>query len=637
MASMVNTSISKVNLIVIDDDPIVQNTFKTLTRVLPDKLYLFENEIEFLKSLIHDKSLLDKNNLIFIDDDLPGISAVRLGQMIKEKTNDLSLVMLCDGFNANNRGVSKQVGFVAWLEKPLDRKTILQLIGYKKRGLLSNQNKDKVQFKVKTGRLGLSLVDKKIALEGAVNDNSCFERIAILTPPEQEIIEVNWKKVNFINVEGIKAWSRFNEVFGKTKFFLFSNCPPELIEFFNMMPHLFGENIQIASFSVPVFNRETNEFSSLFFADETTTVQSVLHFLNKKTVNPDKKLELACNLETWLNFAVPRLPMSLEQLSTLYFEFFETVNKNAYIEMYMTRETVLDQCSQMMARIDNFDKAIKEIIPDYPFVPIDREDIVPHIIQSYDGVLQFFKDIHDIISLISLKKLRLERGETNIQRDDFAEYVKTKTATTTGVVRILQSYKIIEKEAEFLATDMNDTNVQEFILFCFGVIKKIFYLEHKEIEEKGQYWINILSQTFDVQERLKFVKNHPIIKDILDRKTKLSKEQYKNLQLDCLLTWDKKGYGPHLIKQAIKMLEDVENDQSRAIVALMSHDLVNQLMDHRINEIQLWEDKIPHEEMIPLIRQKLVTVIEQSAYSFQLAMEEQEPEEQMDLDEITFF
>ncbi len=587
--------------------------------------------------LLSQKETLDpsKHYVFLLDDQLPGMNCFQLVQQLAQDFQASQFCLFCGEYNANQRDVSKEIGVTAWVDKPLQRETLISFLTDIEQGKFYQAPREKLPFNVKPGRLVINHEKNQVFFEGTFDDGSWLDRILDFNI-EEPIIHFDFAKVTSINIEGVKAWSNFAQKIPETICYL-HNCPVQLIEFLNMMPDFFHYRAQVMSFHVPVYNHESFENETCLIEVGEDFSGSLKKLVESEVKNANINFEIGCDLDSFLSFGGTAEEGTAPDIWISYLQYFAGVNRNALMEMQMTQTAVLDQSSKIVGRFSCFTAASKVLPFEFSFPEITRRDIIPKIIGTYGGIIQLVDSVSEVIRILTMKWLRVKTMDDRFMlKDDFQKLLVREEDKFLEELR----NDLKESQIDQLEQSYNETLEEEKLLAmtmaCLGVLAKILKRHEQVINGKGVSLLQVFHDVF--QSEVASGELAQFAQKVAEGEIELSEKNYLEYSWEAAVSWDQQSNDVKVFDLVRQTIDDLEVDFSRVMTVMMAHDLVSQLFEHRIFEISMWQEQTPIEQLIEGIGSKLVTVIEKAAYSFYFSdFDATEPAEAVDMNEITFF
>lgn len=604
-------------IVVIDDDRVCRTQIKEWIASSPIQVETYDAAESVYQLLVDVDRTAD---LFLVDEELPGISSAQLVQDIRatRRHRETPIFILCDEFNSNFRDVSKVIGVNGWLPKPVHQGTFSNLLKKIENHSFKSRVSYRIDFSIKMGKLLISWdsTKKKVLLKGALDENAWFGRIFYLVPVNVYDVVIDWSDVHFINVEGVKEWGGFCRAKqSEKKHYTFCNCPPLLVEFMNIMPSYFAEKVTVQSIQVQTYDfiHKRNDIQTLDISSLNPDPMQAIVEVYENDFTKDQEVAGSLINYVSLNLRLAGNPpvahssseSKLRQFWTSYLDFMRVVNENAAIEMLLTRETILDQSSQVLARINSFDKAIALIFPEITSAQVTRKYIVEIILDQYRPILLLLESVTKVINILCLK---WRRNEFEQKPNEF-NYLMSSVDFDfcEKLSRALLSYGVVKKEAHF-QQHQSEESLYALTLCCFSALNSVFLENIDNIEEIGRQIIMHLDNTLSIQSRLDTFDKIELLGNVSD-------EALIDFRLEALLNWEEDQNIHVLVENSIEMLKGVTQDFDRIIVSLMSHDLVEQLLRHRIDEMKMLETDAVEMEFLEEVQRHLVTEIEKAAFS----------------------
>ncbi len=645
-------------VIVVEDNKSILNEIHQWSTDLGLNIQSFERA-ESLYSFLVDVN--QNADLFIIDDSLPGLSASALIQDIRatRRNKKVPIFLLCNEFDANYRDVSKTLGVNGWIEKPVKKEIFESIINAVKTDEICRGEIHEIDFTIHLGRLDITWDNgnRGLICSGMLNENSFFDRISYLVPVNVLVVPIDWSGVSLINVDGIKAWQSFlNTNFARQRKFVFHNCPVLMIEYMNAMPDHFFEHKQILIKSVylPVFNHKEHEIKSVWIDLEQLNKynNNVIELVEKQHPIKDKPLEYETDLLTYFSFLqfvsteeVWKIysnlvyktdkelnngtPASTEMLFwRSYLQFFRVINDCMKTEMLITRETILDQSSRILARFAAFDTAMHVLDPKIEFRPVLRDHVVEIILFQYKDLLLSFDSISNLIGNLAVKWRRKSAMEQRVREIDQIIYQAADVFCPT-LSKYLIAAGAIKKETVF-CDSLRQEDLIELTVSCLSAIKSSLVQMGRKVEQVGNQIIHHLTNTFSSDVRL------GKINDGYDLSYHTKKALLK-FQREALLTWQDTKLGNDLIKNVCDMLEAVNVDFQRIITSMMAHDLVHQVLKQRIFEIELCAERTDIDTFLMTIPVQFRSIIEEKLFDFCFPKAPGQEKDSLDRGSISFF
>ncbi len=545
---------SELKVFLVDDEEHVRNDAAQLAEDCHVNMVTHSAAESLYKMLIDIDVTAD---LFLVDEELPGLSSAQLIQDIRatRRHRETPIFVLCSDFNSNYRDVSKRIGVNGWVKKPFDQKLFQSLLNTVTEHNLPAIKNSNIAFNIKMGKLEISWDNdlRIIKCKGAVAENAWFGRILYLLPAQVEEVVIDWGKVSFVNVEGVKAWHAFYQK-EKSKFkkIIFQNCPYLLVEFMVIMPQFFS-HIWVSSMHIPVLQRDPMRMETfLLNLEKKDDLKSQLGEGKRKGEvigDTNRYLQINDYLKGVDISSLLKDKSKAGRYWSSYLDFLRVVNENALIEMTLTREAILDQSSRILARIASFDKAVQVLEPSLIFPKLTRKEIVETILDIYNPILSVLDSLSQLIKFLCLKwhETDMENEEGELESLFFG----WEDQYSERLAKLLVQNNALEYEAVY-ARKLEEQDLITFTQACLQACQVLMSEMKVEVENAGVHLIFHLRIQFSVEERLKQARQ--VLKSG-DYPT----EQLLQFRWESSLWWKEQLDSSSLIDEALNMLTEVSD------------------------------------------------------------------------------
>ena len=371
------------------------------------------------------------------------------------------------------------------------------------------------------------------------------------------------------------------------------------------MPHVFTENVTIRTVNFPGEEKAAGEIQrEANFLSNTKTHISFLD-VARNILHAGVFEEVAYDPKRHFSLWVKSLNPDASLVET-YNLFLCSIHRFTVSELLLTRETVLDHSSKLLARLSCFGDALNLLGEDVRIEAPPRTAIVAGIFKAYDSILTSMVAVQELLHGIMHLRNSLER------HDPVGGVLKGIVDRWPGGVlselrESVEASCLYDAETAFINGRCLETK-EAFLKTAFRSVEVALRQAHDQIEGIGLNIIDVFEKFLpseDVKSRA-----HEVLRNAV-----LTEEEVFLFQHQGILSWTDPSSEEGLLQSAQAVLGGVHSEFSAILSTLDSHDQMRQMLQHRLAELHSIEQNTTSEEFIPLLASNAVTLLERLVVS----------------------
>ncbi|MEE2961998.1 MAG: hypothetical protein VYA34_14775 [Myxococcota bacterium] len=589
-----------------DDKRCIQNVESWCQEYGAD-LVLFKHPADLFGVLedsfqVHDLVLMDSDPVIHSADEL-------CRSIIDSGETDKTLIFtMCDTYNANIREMGRLMGTDGWLLRPLNKQSVLQLFEVTQSdiNLRFSERKDAL-FDIKMGKLSIGYDGKNILCSGTMDENSNFERVLSLLPDDTaNNIGIDWSGLRNINIQGMLAWRDFVENFDMARHtFMFFRCPIIMLEYYRLMPELFGDNVEIASVHLVVSSHIESEcIGALMETNQQRSTKGSYLSIRPQT----RELAFGDYLDCFLDLHKP--PATTHNMFFEYLLFLHINIRHTLSEFFLTRHTILEQVTQMAARFSSFDRAVRFLGAECQSKPATREEMIDCVTSVYEPIFFNLLAAERVLNCLQFKINPDENCECT--RRMLTDLLFEFSGSGFGQARFsLKVNKVAKLEAAY-DRSQSQADLDNLVMAVYRAVSQIIGRLTGVINEIGAHVMKLLASYSEVEPFVFAAAS--ALEESVGKVEPATLYQFIHHSLQC---WDGTAMDmANAIDTAMTTCLDYEVEMIRIMHSLSSHDELTQVLEHRMVELERICEGADRQEIMDRIRDRAVTILEKKIVSF---------------------
>ena len=178
-------------------------------------------------------------------------------------------------------------------------------------------------------------------------------------------------------------------------------------------------------------------------------------------------------------------------------------------------------------------------------------------------------------------------------------------------IRRLSESSVLGQELTFDCLPTHE-NLDLLIMESYDAVGKILSDLGEIINSLGVHVLKVLRSFCQVEMQV----TESVAETLLD--ADVADEAHQEFRSRSLLWWDTEGTFRESVEESEEMVHDYQLELNRIIETLDSHDQLNQVMEHRVVELDMIRKGCSREELVEQIAKRAVTLVEKrvSTYYF---------------------